>query len=65
MQTLPIAPLDRIEPNRTTLSAHTGVSRATIYRWEHDGIPIESADRAAVALGFHPAELWAEWSVIE
>ncbi len=38
-----------------------GVTRRAVVRWRHAGIPIYSADRAAVALGVHPSLIWPEW----
>ena len=44
------------------LSARTGICRRTLHRWAHDGIPPMSADRAAIALGLHPASVWpCDW----
>jgi excisionase family DNA binding protein len=38
-----------------------GISVRTLYRWMRDGISAEKADRAAVRIGLHPANLWPEW----
>ncbi len=47
------------------VAATIGVSRRTIHRWINHGIPAEQADRAAIALGTHPAYLWPEqWCLI-
>lgn len=36
-----------------------GVTRRSWTRWRQAGtIPLDSADRAAVALGRHPSEIW-------
>ena len=43
-----------------TLADRIGVSRRTVHRWAVHGIPAEQADRAAIALGSHPACLWPE-----
>lgn len=43
-----------------TLAARIGVSRRTVHRWAIRGIPAEQADRAAIAIGSHPAYLWPE-----
>ena len=43
-----------------TIAITIGVSRRTIHRWINQGIPTEQADRAAIALGTHPAYLWPE-----
>jgi lambda repressor-like predicted transcriptional regulator len=34
---------------------------AQVGKWVHDGVPLYSADRIAVALGRHPVEIWPEW----
>ena len=45
------------------LARAIGVTARTVYRWRHAGvIPADHADRAAVALGHHPAELWPSWA---
>jgi len=41
-----------------TLAARIGVSRRTVHRWAIQGIPADQADRAAIAIGSHPACLW-------
>jgi hypothetical protein len=38
--------------------APLGLSARTVYRWRHTGVPLDSADRAAFAVGHHPAILW-------
>lgn len=38
-----------------------GVTQRTVSRWRQRGLTCESADAAAVALGFHPALVWPEW----
>ncbi|MBN4047629.1 hypothetical protein JYT71_01325 [Acidimicrobiaceae bacterium AH-315-P05] len=43
-----------------TLAIRLGVSRRTVHRWALQGVPAEQADRAAIALGTHPACLWPE-----
>jgi len=47
-------------PTIETLAARIGVSRRTVHRWAIHGIPAEQADRAAIAIGSHPACLWPE-----
>lgn len=39
-----------------------GVSRSTVHRWAHRGVPIWAADRLA-ARGFHehPCSIWPDW----
>lgn len=43
------------------LSEITGISRRRLVRWTRDGVPLEQADRIAVALGLHVSEIWPEW----
>jgi hypothetical protein len=38
-----------------------GVSREVVHRWERHGVPMVTADRAAVSLGLHPGMIWPEW----
>lgn len=45
----------------SVLSELTGVSRRTLTRWVKDGVPVEYADRMAVALGRHVCEIWPNW----
>jgi hypothetical protein len=35
-----------------------GVTRRTLTRWAHTGVPVLQADRCAGALGKHPSEVW-------
>lgn len=44
----------------STLAMRIGVSRRTVHRWIIQGIPADQADRAAIALGTHPACLWPD-----
>lgn len=37
------------------------VSVVTVRSWWRNGVPLWSADRAAVRLGVHPAAIWPEW----
>lgn len=48
--------LGRVSANR--LADALSVHRHTLARWRRLGIPLHSADAAAVTLGLHPAELW-------
>ena len=48
--------------NVTELAVMTGLSQRVMFRAKAAGrITDESADRVAVALGHHPAEIWPEW----
>ncbi len=59
----PFEPLATIAQPTTieTLASRLGVSPRTIHRWASEGIPATQADRAAIALGSHPAYLWPEY----
>lgn len=37
-----------------------GVAPRTCYRWKRNGVPLDDADRIAVALGMHPFAIWGE-----
>lgn len=34
----------------------------TIHRWIREGIPIHSADEAAIRIGLHPSNIWPDWT---
>lgn len=57
---LPFGPLATEARAETigSLAQQLGVSRRTVHRWIVDGIPADQADRAAIAIGTHPANLW-------
>lgn len=42
----------------TWLARQVDKPRRTVRRWVHEGVPIHAADEAAIACGFHPAEVW-------
>jgi hypothetical protein len=39
--------------------------RQAVQRWRAGGVPLYAADRAAVAAGAHPAEIWPNFHTIE
>lgn len=47
--------------NLTTLGRIVGVTDRQVRRWQSDGMPASVADRAATALGRHPATVWPDW----
>lgn len=50
--------------NRPAAAAALGVDRRTINRWLKDGVNWETADKIAMAAGFHPMEVWGDrWLV--
>jgi hypothetical protein len=58
-------PLDELleRDSMSELARLAGVSRGTVARWASTGGVDEfTADELAVALGRHPAEVWATWS---
>jgi hypothetical protein len=73
--TLPLAPLWRWLERRHTpsdawgahpfgrgaVAAACGVTVRVVRRWAASGLSVVEADRAAVALGQHPGDVWAEW----
>lgn len=45
-----------------SLAEELHMDRHRVTRWLRDGVPVDVADRVAVALGLHPAEVWGnEW----
>lgn len=55
-----LLPVDTISMRRVALLCHAPTSRVT--SWIRTGrISINDADRAALTLGMHPAEIWPEW----
>lgn len=58
---LSLEPLVQRYGNVSVLARALGVDRAQAARWRNDGLPLDSADRVAVLLGKHPAEVWPEW----
>lgn len=61
---LPLAPLLRAagNPSIKTLAIMTGFGYRQMYRWINDGgLTINHADRAACAIGLHPANIWPEF----
>ena len=65
--TVPIAPLlEVVDGNQSELARQIGVGLRAVTRWCLKGVPEPSADRAACALGYHPAELWGDawWEAV-
>ena len=58
----PTFPLTEIRfANLSELSRNTGYPLRTIQRWNTTGVPRNSADRLAIKLGMHPANIWTTW----
>ena len=61
----PRFPLDHVScHNLCDLSRRSGYPLRTIQRWKTNGIPLYSADRLAIRLGVHPANIWPQWTDI-
>ncbi len=48
-------------PPANQLATRIGVNVRTIWRWHHNGLTCQQADRAAIALNYHPANIWPTW----
>lgn len=59
----PLAPLliAAGHPSADVIAMQLGVSPRSIWRWHHRGLTDRQADRAAIALGYHPANIWPDW----
>lgn len=55
-------PAESVSPAR--LAEAVGVTARTVHRWKAKGrvIPINSCDRLAINLGWHPCVIWPEWA---
>lgn len=49
------------EPTLAELIRRTGIRREQWARYRRDGLTLAAADRAALALGFMPWDIWDEW----
>jgi hypothetical protein len=58
---LPLEPLVRRYGTVCGLARALGVHRTQASRWRAMGVPLDTADRLAVAVGLHPCEVWPEW----
>lgn len=56
-----IEPLVERYGNGSALARALGCDHTQVSRWRSQGLPLDSADRVAVALGLHPAEVWPDW----
>lgn len=59
----PLADLEaHLNPTSTAaLAQRLGVSARTVWRWRASGLNPTQADRAAIAAGLHPANIWPNW----
>lgn len=49
---------------REVIAVHVGVGLGAVEKWQSRGLSVRLADRAAVAVGAHPAIVWPElWSL--
>ena len=39
----------------------TGAHSSQVHRWKTEGLTFYAADKAACAIGKHPANIWPEW----
>lgn len=51
--------------SRKELASAVGVTDRTLQRWDRDGLDEWQADRAAIAVGLHPALVWPSWLPFE
>ncbi len=65
---LPVAPLLEAvgAPSNVQAAPLLGVDRRTLCRWLRSGVPVTSADSAAIKAGLHPLSVWGdEWLTAE
>lgn len=57
------APVAHVLEGRSTHAQERAlhVSPKTLRRYKAEGLTVWQADRAAVRLGYHPANLWPQW----
>jgi len=63
---MPRLPFDVFEaaadqPSMLALSRATGKATRALYDYRLKGVPLFMADRLAVKIGMHPAEIWVDW----
>jgi lambda repressor-like predicted transcriptional regulator len=61
---LPLEPLVQRCGSVSALARATGIERTQLARWRSNGVPLDSADRVAIAAGCHPAEVWPDWYIL-
>ncbi|MFN0090128.1 MAG: MerR family transcriptional regulator [Acidimicrobiales bacterium] len=49
------------EDSAGRLADRLGVTARTVHRWRAEGLSDLQADRAAIAVGLHPALVWPDW----
>lgn len=52
---------DLTSDGKPTLATTLGVRTRQIIRYREHGLTSAQADRVAIALGYHPANLWPSW----
>jgi hypothetical protein len=50
---------DRVMPSYVAIACKT--AEGTVHRWRKEGLTFWAADKAAVALGYHPNMIWPDW----
>lgn len=53
--------IQRSGMSRSALRMKVGISGESARRYESEGLTVWQADRLAVRLGFHPANVWPDW----
>jgi lambda repressor-like predicted transcriptional regulator len=43
-----------------TIAKTIGMTTNTVFMWDKTGVPLWTADKLAVKLGAHPADIWPE-----
>lgn len=67
MERFPLAPLVEMVLRRwpaqtdDRIAQLLGVSPSRLCEWRNDGLTWSAADRAAVAIGYHPLSIWPNW----
>lgn len=63
MRRFPVEPLlERADcPNLVQLAHRLGVHRQQVAQYRSRGLSERQADRVAIALGFHPIEIWPDY----
>lgn len=54
----PVGPLLATAGGPVNLAKAAGVTQRTVMRWKYIGVDRSTADRAAVALGVLPCDIW-------
>lgn len=60
----PLGTLERLigSPSSDTTAAVIGAKPATVRQWRRRGLSWAQADQVACRAGFHPRNVWPDWS---